>query len=264
MEFKERYTIEDLRQIVAELRAENGCPWDKVQTHTSIKKDFVEEVYEVLEAIDLNDSSLMQEELGDVLLQVIFHTQIEEEQQHFTFEDVCNDICRKLIIRHPHVFGTVEANTVDAVLNNWDTIKMQTKEQTTYGETLESVAKSLPALMRAQKIGKRAKKAGFDFQNAEEAFPKILEEATELKQAIDNKESDERLKEEFGDLLFACVNVGRLLGVDAEEALTAASDKFTKRFVACEQAILKEGKDMTQLSLNELDCYWEQVKKEQQ
>lgn len=155
-EMKDRYTIADLAEIVALLRSKDGCPWDKVQTHASIRTDLIEETYEVIEAIDQSDPVLLQEELGDLLLQVVFHAQIETEQQHFTLEDVCTDICKKMIIRHPHVFSTVKADTTEEVLKNWDEIKEETKHQTTRTQTLEAVAKTLPALMRAQKVCKRA------------------------------------------------------------------------------------------------------------
>ena len=149
-EKKEHYTIDDLAEIVTLLRSEEGCPWDKVQTHQSIRSDLIEETYEVIEAIDQDDPEMLREELGDLLLQVVFHTRIETEQEHFTLEDVCTDICNKLIVRHPHVFSTVQADTTEEVLKNWDAIKEETKHQTTRTQTLEAVAKTLPALMRAQ------------------------------------------------------------------------------------------------------------------
>lgn len=160
---KERYDINDLIEVIRMLRLPDGCPWDKVQTHESIRMNFIEEVYEVIEAIDKNDTALMREELGDVLMQVVFHAQMEREQGNFDFDDVCDEVCRKLIIRHPHVFSNVQAGNTDEAVNSWEQVKQQTKGQTTYTETLESVAVSLPALMRAQKVGKRAAKSGFDF-----------------------------------------------------------------------------------------------------
>ena len=181
---KDCYTIDDLIEIVAILRSKDGCPWDKEQTHTSIRMDFIEEVYEAVEAIDLQDPVLLREELGDVLLQVIFHCQIEREQQAFSFDEVCNDICQKLIVRHPHVFDTVTVSGTGEVLKNWDAIKKETKGQKTFTDTLESVAKSLPALMRAQKVGKRAERAGMDFRCKEEAIAGITGEKNELEEAI--------------------------------------------------------------------------------
>lgn len=258
--FKDKYNIDDLLEIVAILRSENGCPWDKVQTHETIRKDFIEEVYEVIEAIDLKDTNLLKEELGDVLLNIVFHAQIETENQNFTFDDVCNDICQKMIIRHPHVFGDVSANTTEKVLNNWDKIKMDTKGQTTYTETLESVAKSLPALMRAEKVGKRASKSNFDFPNTNETLKSVQSELKELEQAIKiNNQKD--IYEEFGDLLFACTNLARKLGIDSERSLYDATDKFTKRFAKVEELSRANGNDLKSLDINQLDALWQQAKK---
>ncbi|MGN1412231.1 MAG: nucleoside triphosphate pyrophosphohydrolase [Oscillospiraceae bacterium] len=257
--FKDKYNIDDLLEIVSILRSENGCPWDKVQTHESIRKDFIEEVYEVIEAIDLKDTDLLKEELGDVLLNTVFHAQIETENQNFTFDDVCNDICQKMIVRHPHVFGEVSANTTEKVLNNWDKIKMDTKGQTTYTETLESVAKSLPALMRAEKVGKRASKANFDFPNVDETFKSVQSELEELKQAIDSN-NQSSIYEEFGDLLFACANLGRKLGIDSERSLYDATDKFTNRFAKVEELSRSNGNDMKSLDISQLDALWQKAK----
>ena len=167
---KDNYSINDLLDIVRLLRSEGGCPWDMEQTHESIKNDFLEEVYETIEAIDCKNSAMLREELGDVLLQVVFHTRIEEEKSSFNFNDVCDEICKKLIVRHPHVFGEVSADSTDEVLKNWDSIKMQTKGQETYTDTLTSIAKPLPALMRAQKVGKRAMRAGMDLRCVDDAI----------------------------------------------------------------------------------------------
>ncbi len=259
-EFKERYNIDDLVNIVSILRSENGCPWDKVQTHESIRKDFIEEVYEVIEAIDLKDTSLLKEELGDVLLNTVFHAQIETENNNFNFDDVCNDICQKMIVRHPHVFGDVSANTTDQVLNNWDKIKMNTKGQTTYTETLDSVAKSLPALMRAEKVGKRASKTNMDFQSVQDALQSVKDETIELQQAIDSNSSQD-VYEEFGDLLFSCVNLARKLGIDSERSLVDATNKFIDRFSKTEQLIRSNGiEDMKSLDIHQLDAYWQKAK----
>ena len=182
--FKEKYDFDDLVEIVRCLRMPDGCPWDKVQTHKSIRQDFIEETYEVIEAIDNEDTALLREELGDVLLQVVFHTQIEREKQTFDIHDVANDICQKLIIRHPHVFGTVQADTTEKVLDNWDKIKMQTKSQSRLSESMDSIARSLPSLMRASKIQKKAAKIGFDFENIDDAADKVCEELAEVKEAV--------------------------------------------------------------------------------
>lgn len=258
-EQKESYNIEDLIEIVGLLRSEGGCPWDKEQTHESIRSDFIEEVYEAIEAIDLKDTALLREELGDVLLQVVFHCQIEREQEHFVFEDICDELCKKLIVRHPHVFGDVKADDTQQVLKNWDNIKKETKGQKTYTDTLESVAKSLPALMRAQKVGKRAMRAGMDFGSGEDAFECIKSETAELEQAISSGNKQE-IEDEFGDLLFSCVNTARHLGIDSEQALTDATEKFIRRFAETEKLIRLKGIDMQSLSIEELDEYWRQAK----
>jgi tetrapyrrole methylase family protein/MazG family protein len=259
-QFKERYNIDDLVEIVSILRSENGCPWDKVQTHESIRKDFIEETYEVIEAIDLKDSELLKEELGDVLLNTVFHAQIETENGNFTFEDVCNDICQKMIVRHPHVFGDVTADTTEKVLNNWDAIKMDTKGQTTYTETLESVAKSLPALMRAEKVGKRASKANMDFQNVDDNLACVESELSELKLAIQST-NQEDIYEEFGDLLFSCVNLARKLGIDSERCLVDATEKFIGRFAKTEELTRSNGiEDMQSLDIHQLDAFWQKAK----
>ncbi len=258
-DFKENYKIDDLLEIMRILRSPGGCPWDMEQTHSSIRKDFIEEVYEAVEAIDLDDTELLREELGDVLLQVAFHCQIETEQQHFTFDDICDELCKKLIVRHPHVFGKVTVSDTGEVLKNWDNIKKETKGQKTYADTLESVAKSLPSLMRAQKLGKRAMRAGMDFKCKEDAFECIKLETQELEQAMHSGDK-QQIEEEFGDLLFSCVNTARHLDIDAEEALTKASEKFIKRFKETEKLVTLSGADMAALSIDELDVFWHQAK----
>jgi len=258
-EQKPRYDISDLREIMKLLRSPGGCPWDKEQNHTSIRNDFLEEAYEAVEAIDLLNMDMLREELGDVLLQVVFHSTLAEEEQAFNFDDVCDEVCKKLIIRHPHVFGDVKAEDTATVLNNWDAIKAETKGQETYTDTLEAVAKSLPALSRAQKVGKRAAKAGMDFSNPDDAFDCVRAERAELQAAMAEGDTAE-IEEELGDLLFSCVNTARHLGIDAEQALTRATNKFIKRFAATEQRVLADGKTMPELNLAELDVYWEEAK----
>lgn len=260
-EQKPNYNIDDLIDIVRLLRSEGGCPWDREQTHESIRTDFLEETCEVIEAIDLKDTELLREELGDVLLQVVFHCRIEEELNSFKFEDICDGICKKLIVRHPHVFGEVIADDTDQVLKNWDAIKMETKGQTSYTDTLNSVAKSLPALMRAQKVGKRAMRAGMDFRCADDAIACIANEKKELDNAVLSGDKA-NIEEELGDLLFSCVNAARHLGVDAELALKAATDKFIRRFDATEKLVAESGLDMPKLTIEELDVYWDKAKKQ--
>ena len=258
-QYKEAYTISDLLVIMRLLRAPDGCPWDKVQTHQSIRQNFIEETYEAVEAIDKEDYDLMREELGDVLMQVIFHSIMEEEAGRFTFDDVCDEVCKKLIIRHPHVFGNVNAETPDEVLRNWDAIKMQTKSQNKVADSVDDVAKSLPALMRAQKVQKRSAKSGMDFKDAEDAAKKVPEELSELMQAIPAGDKD-KLTEELGDLLFSVVNLARFVGVDAEEALTKSTDKFSKRFRMVEDLAAERDIDMKTADMSIMDSLWEEVK----
>ncbi len=256
---KDKYSINDLLDIVRLLRGEGGCPWDREQTHESIRSDFLEETCEALEAIDLADTALLREELGDVLLQVVFHSRIEEEKNSFDFGDVCDGICKKLIVRHPHVFGEVRTDSVDQVLQNWDSIKMETKGQESYTDTLTSVAKTLPALMRAQKVGKRAMRAGMDFRCAEDAVACIADEKAELDRAVAAGDTA-NMEEELGDLLFSCVNAARHLGINAEEALRMSTDKFIRRFAVTEELVRKENMDMKEMPIEELDIYWNKAK----
>ena len=253
------YGISELLEIMQTLRSENGCPWDREQTHASIRQDLLEETYEAVEAIDMNSVPMLREELGDVLLQVVFHCQIEAEQQHFTFADICDELCRKLVIRHPHVFGDVRVADSDEVLKNWDSIKQETKAQKTATETLEGVCKALPALMYAQKLGKRAGRAGMDWQNAEDAFGYIRKETDELEAAIRSGNRQD-MEDELGDLLFSCVNTARHLQIDAETALNGASKKFLRRFAETERLLSAEGKTMQELPIETLDVYWAKAK----
>ncbi|HBE15121.1 MAG TPA: nucleoside triphosphate pyrophosphohydrolase [Ruminococcaceae bacterium] len=258
-QYKEAYDISDLIHIMRILRAPDGCPWDRVQTHESIRQNFIEETYEAVEAIDKGDSPLLKEELGDVLMQVIFHSLMEEEAGRFDFNDVCNDVCQKLIIRHPHVFGNIEADTPEEVLKNWDAIKMQTKSQKSTADSVDDVARSLPALMRAQKVQKRSAKSGMDFRSAEEAAQKVPEEQRELFAAIDSGDKA-RIEEELGDLLFSVVNIARFAGVDAEQALYRSTDKFAKRFRAVEALAQERGIDMKNAPDSLIDSLWEEIK----
>jgi len=225
---KESYNVYDLAEIVRILRSENGCPWDKVQTHQSIRKDFLEEVYEVLEAIDKDSSEMLREELGDVLLQVVFHCRIEQEKQAFDLDAVADEVCKKLIIRHPHVFGSVEADTVDKVLTNWDAIKKQEKGQETYSDTLKSVPKVFPSLMRAQKLTKRASRAGASLSDKQQVISMIKDRLC----TIENEENVS--SEDLGNMLLLCAELARQTDNDAEEALAYECDRFTERFEALE------------------------------
>lgn len=256
---KEHYNIDDLLEITRILRAPGGCHWDAEQTHESVKKNLIEETYEVVEAINKKDTELLKEELGDVLLQVVFHTQMEQEVDAFTFDEVCDGVCKKLIIRHPHVFGDVVAEDTDTILKNWDEIKKQVKGQKSQSEVMDSIPRELPALMRAQKIQQKAAKAGFDWDNIEGAIEKCQEELAELDTARQTGTEDEVL-EELGDVLFSVVNVARFLSADSEEALTSATDKFIRRFKLVESFANTRGIDMKSSTIEELDLLWDEAK----
>lgn len=258
-EFKDSYTITDLIDIVEILRSPNGCPWDREQDHKSIRRDFLEETYEVIEAINKEDKDMLLEELGDVLLQVVFHTQIEREKGEFDLNQVADGICKKMIERHPHVFGTISVETSEQVLENWDVIKKQTKSQKTQTESMLSIPREFPALMRADKVQKKASKVGFDWDSVEGAFQKVHEELDELKEAILMGVVD-NAREELGDLLFSVVNVSRFIGVDSEEALTGSTDKFIDRFSRVEKMANEKGLIMKETSLEELDKLWDLAK----
>ena len=256
---KPKYGFEDLLQIMKMLRAPGGCPWDREQTHKSIRQNFIEETYEVIESIDTEDRELLKEELGDVLLQVVFHSEMESEVGSFDINDVCDGICKKLIVRHPHIFADVKADTTDEVLSNWDKIKMQTKSQKTQSDAMDSVSKSLPSLMRSEKLQKKAAKVGFDWPDVSGALQKVEEETQELKKAIEDGDK-KGMEEELGDLLFSVVNVSRFLKVDSEEALYHACDKFTNRFRMVEALAKERGIAMESAPLSLLDSLWDEVK----
>ena len=256
---QDSYGLNDLEKIVTILRAPGGCPWDGEQTHESLRRGLIEESCEVIEAINEQNPEHLKEELGDVLLQVVFHADIEREAGRFTLDDVADGICKKLIFRHPHVFGDVQVSGSDEVLVNWDELKREEKHQESYTDTLTSVAKSLPALWRAEKVQKKAKKAGFDWSDAQGAVDKLSEELSELKEAM---AQGTNITEELGDLMFAAVNVSRFVEADPEEALNAATEKFISRFAKVEALASAQGKDMKEMSLSELDALWEQVKRQ--
>jgi tetrapyrrole methylase family protein/MazG family protein len=256
---KSSYNIDDLVSIMSRLRAPGGCPWDAEQTHESIKKNLIEETYEVIEAINKGDSALLLEELGDLLLQVVFHARLEEETGRFSFDDVCDGICKKLIERHPHVFGDISVDSVGDVLTNWDSIKRRSKGQKKGSETMLSVPRELPALMRASKVQQRAARLGFDWPDVSGASEKLSEEQGELLDAVASGDKD-LCAEELGDLLFSAVNVSRFVGCDAEEALTGATDKFIARFQKLERLAKERGIDLEKSSLAEMDKLWDEIK----
>ena len=241
-ECMDSYGMEDLERIVALLRAPGGCPWDREQTHESIRRNMLEEAYEAAEAIDEKNPEHLKEELGDVLLQVVFHAQMAKEEGLFTFQDVVDGVAKKMVFRHPHVFGTVQAEDSDQALETWDAQQRQEKHQRTAGDTLDAVARSLPALIRAEKLQDKARKAGFDWPD--------------LAPALDGDP-----QEELGDLLFAAVKAGRFLHVDSEQALTQACEKFIRRFRAVER--LAQGESLDQMELAQLEELWARAKQQE-
>ncbi|MCL2697392.1 MAG: nucleoside triphosphate pyrophosphohydrolase [Oscillospiraceae bacterium] len=259
IELKNNYDIQDLLAIMRLLRSENGCPWDIEQTHASIRMNVLEEAYEVAEAIDSGDRALLKEELGDLLLQIVFHAQIADENGGYNFNGVCDEICKKLIYRHPHVFGELTVNSTGEVLRNWESLKSKSKGEEKSSDSLKNVPKLLPALMRGEKVGKRAASAGFDFRDTNEVIQRLKEEVAELEFAVINKDNDE-IEDEFGDILFTCCNLGRFLKKDSEKALTRAINKFIMRFRAVEKLAEEKSKSLGDIPQPELDELWEAAK----
>lgn len=255
-----KYTIEDLRDILVTLRGENGCPWDRVQTHQSIKKSMIEECYEAIDALDSGDDSAFANELGDVLLQVVFHARLAEERGAFNFDDVVNEICTKLITRHTHVFGKDKAVSADEALGQWEKNKKKEKNLDSYTAMLKDVPNYLPALMRCEKVQKKAGSVGFDWESSEPVYEKIDEEIGELKAAAVSGNADD-IEEEYGDLLFSVVNLGCHLNLTPEISLTKSVDKFIKRFEKMEAEVVKNNEDMAEMNIEKLDFLWEKVKK---
>lgn len=237
-------------------RLRKDCPWDREQTHESLKKHFVEETYEALDAIDRRNFADLRGELGDVALQIVFHAIIAEEEKKFTLEEVFTEINEKLIRRHPHVFGDATVNSSHEQSALWDSIKMQEGRNS----VLDGIPNSLPALMKAEKVQKKAAKVGFDWQKKEEVWKKVEEEISELHSSVETNNSEE-IKKEFGDLLFSLVNYARFINVNPEEALQSTVKKFTTRFQYIEERLKEQGKDIHHSRLAEMDVLWEEAKK---
>lgn len=244
-----------LLEIMAKLRSPEGCPWDREQDHQSIRSQLIEECYELVEAIDKLDDTLMKEELGDVLLHVVFHSQLARERGAFTFEEVARGIADKLVRRHPHVFGENKLGTSEEVLVKWNELKKLEKPERT--SVLAGIPAHLPALMKAQEVQKKAARVGFDWPEVGPVLAKIREEVDELEEALAGRGD---VRSELGDLLFSVVNLSRKLKIDAEEACRESVAKFTRRFEWMEQALSAEGRDWQGLSLEELDRCWEKAK----
>lgn len=255
--------FERLCAIVARLRAPGGCPWDREQTLSTLKPCLVEESYELLDVMDGDNAAGHREELGDVLLQVVFQTLLREEKGAFSMEDVLNGISDKLVRRHPHVFGEVAVKGVDDVLSNWEQIKKGEKKDGKDGprSALAGVPASLPSLLRAQRVQAKASRVGFDWSDRDAPRAKIDEELAEMDEAVRKGAEPDRIADEIGDVLFSVVNLCRFLKVDAEMALRGAVDKFSRRFRDVERMVQESGRDMRALSLAELDKYWDEAKK---
>ena len=251
----------ELVKVMARLRAADGCPWDREQTHASLKPYLLEEAYEALEAIDVGDDGELCKELGDVLLQVVFHAQIAGEEGRFSIDDVARAIVDKLIHRHPHVFGDLEVDGADQVVTNWERIKQEERcGKDRQPSVLDGVPKQLPALLRAQRIQGKASRVGFDWDEIAGPLAKVEEEFAELRKAMEVGSAAE-VEEEFGDLLFALVNVGRFLKVAPEDTLRRAVEKFERRFRQVEETARTQGRDLQEMSMQEMDQIWNQIKK---
>ncbi len=248
--------FETLINIMARLRGANGCPWDRAQTHDSLKQYLLEETYEVLETLDDNDIDSLKSELGDLLLQIVFHAQLAAERQDFTIRDVIQKINEKLIRRHPHVFGDEEADTPEKVLVNWEKIKLKEGKKS----VIDGVPRELPGLLRAYRIQKKAAQVGFDWENIQQVWDKVKEEEGELHEALANDDK-EKIQEEFGDLLFSWVNLARFIKVNPEDALRYTTNKFIKRFKLIEQELARQGKTPEESNLDEMDHIWNEIKK---
>lgn len=254
--------FESLVEVIATLRGENGCPWDREQTHTSLKSTLIEETYETVEAIDSGDSSKLEEELGDLLLNVMLQAQIAAENQDFTIYDVIKTLTEKLIRRHPHVFGNVQVENAEDVVQNWETIKSQEAGYEDRKSVVDGIPNALPALLRGQKIQKRVARVGFDWENIVDVVDKVDEELGEVKESL--KENDiDAIESEIGDLFFSIVNLCRFLDLQAEETLRRTNRKFVNRFKRMEEVLEKQGRSLSDQTLAELDVIWEEVKKDE-
>lgn len=262
-ECKTRYGYPDLLRIMELLRAPGGCPWDREQTHQSLRRNFLEESYEVVEAIDQGDPAALCEELGDALLQVVFHAQLETEAGRFTMEDVVDGICKKLVSRHPHVFGSVQVNGLEEELDRWEELKRAEKGQQSAADAIDAVARTLPSLWRAEKIQSKAAKAGFDWPAGDGALDKLQEETGELLKAAGQPslpvDAPHGVKEELGDVLFIAAKIARDRGIDPEEALHGACDKFARRFRYVEA---QAGAPLDRLTADEKLALWRRAKSE--
>ncbi len=258
---KKTYNFADFEKIIEQLRSENGCPWDKEQTHQTLKNHLVEESYEAIEAVDLNDMTKLREELGDVLLLIMLHSQIAKEEGAFTIDDVVDVVSKKMISRHAHVFGDVIANSKEEALQSWNDIKNKEKGLKKGIHVLEDIPTTLPGLMRSYEIQDKAAKVGFDWDSSDGPFDKTREEIEEFLEAV--KEMDQDKKEsEMGDILFSLVNVCRFMDIDPEIAVQRTNRKFIQRFEYMENKCEKRNLSLKEMKLNEMDKIWEEAKDE--
>ncbi|HBP37454.1 MAG TPA: nucleoside triphosphate pyrophosphohydrolase [Clostridiales bacterium] len=272
---KDHYQMQELLDILAFLRSDRGCPWDRAQTHATLRKNMLEEAYEAIDAVDSGDPARLCDELGDVLMQVVFHAQMAREAGSFDMNDVISAICRKLISRHTHIFGDDQAATPEAVIDTWEKNKRKEKGLHSQSQVLTDVPRSLPALQRSYKVQQKAAQVGFDWDDAEGPRAKISEELQEIGQCLaENQQqvhsgdltpeaADRRLAGEVGDLLFSVVNYARHLKVQPEMALNSTTEKFIRRFTHLEEMVREHGHDLSEMSLSEMDRFWDQVKQEE-
>lgn len=259
MEKKEKYTYEDILEIMGILRGKNGCSWDLKQTHESLLPNLLEESYEVIDAIKKGSKSSLKEELGDLLLQIVFHSRIAEEKKEFTIDDVIDGICKKLILRHPHIFGNITVENTEEILQNWEQIKKKEKGFKSQTDVLKSVPEVLPALVRAYKVQTKAAHVGFDWVDIKDAIKKVDEEWEEFIEA--NKEGiNTQIEEEYGDVLFSIVNIARFLKINPEFALTNTIEKFINRFEYIENTAVSRDRRLEDMTLEEMDKLWEESK----
>jgi tetrapyrrole methylase family protein/MazG family protein len=254
-----KYSFEEFMEIIRRLRGKDGCPWDREQTHESLKTCLIEECYETVEAINNKDNENLCEELGDVLLQVALHSVIAEETKEFSIEDVITSEAEKMIRRHPHVFGDVSVNNAEDVVRNWDEIKKKEKKSNNIAEEILEVPKALPANIRAEKVQRKAAKSGMDFEGYKQVLEKVYEELEELKESVESGDKS-NIQEEFGDVLFTMINLSRFLQLNAEYSLTNATNKFINRFVDIFALAESRGQNLSELTPREQDLLWREVK----
>ena len=260
-EYKEKYGLEDFIRLIDVLRGPGGCPWDIKQTHESLKHNVVEEAWEVVDAINEGSEAHLREELGDLLMQVIFHASISKERGGFNLDDISDEAVKKLVHRHPHVFGSVKADTPDEVLTNWDAIKRADRGQQSAASAMDGIPRGLPGLMRSEKIQSKAAKYGFDWPDVSGAMDKLREETAELQEGIDAGDI-ENIKEEIGDALFSVVNVARFYKLDTEECMHAACEKFIRRFRYLEEGAAREGLRLEDMTLGQMERIYQEARHE--